>query len=110
MKVTLLKNRNTSKENKSFANTLLNVTRITILEAICASPDSDVPQIMKITGITIASMYREIKILLDTSIIKYKYTTGSISGPRRRVYRTNYDEASFVLSMRKDVALKVVSK
>ncbi len=110
MKVALLKNRNTSKKNKLFANTLLNVTRIAILEAVCASPDSDVPQIMKITGITPASVYREIKILLDTNIIKYKHTTGSISGPRRRVYCANYEEVSFVLSRRKDVTLKVVSK
>ena len=65
---------------------------------------------MKITGITVASVYREIKILLDTNIIKYKYAAVSISGPRRRVYRANYEEISFVLSRRRDVALKVVSK
>ena len=94
MRIILLKD--ADKEKAKYANTLLDVARISILKVIATNPDSDTYEIIKKTGISEASVYREVKMLKDAGIINW-IGIPTKSRFNKKLYRMRYNRISFVI-------------
>ena len=79
------------EEDAIYSNTMFNVTRILILDTIIKKPNSNIKDIIQVTGISKDRMYHELNVLKSIGII----TTTEFhtkSGFKKKGYKVNYNQ------------------